>query len=125
MMNNRGQSLVLFILIIPILIGIIALVFDCGRMLVCKNNQENIAILALEYGLHDDEVDEISLEKILAFNFENGKYRINKENDEVNVALQSEVDGLFSSLFGFLKFKVITEYQGTIHDGEKIYNKIR
>ena len=40
-MNNKGQSLVLFILIIPILISIMALVIDVGKLLTTKANQEN------------------------------------------------------------------------------------
>ena len=40
-MNNKGQSLVLFVLIIPILLGITALVIDVGKTISTKNNINN------------------------------------------------------------------------------------
>ena len=41
-MNNKGQSLVLFILILPILLGSIVLVIDVGNAIVMKNKINNI-----------------------------------------------------------------------------------
>ena len=40
-MNNKGQSLVLFVLLIPIILGIITLVIDVGKSLVEKNSINN------------------------------------------------------------------------------------
>ena len=62
-MNNKGQSLVLFILIIPILIGIMALVIDCGKVLYTKSKQENTIELILEYTKEDLKNNTLEEEK--------------------------------------------------------------
>ena len=46
-MNNKGQSLVLFILILPILLGIMVLVIDVGNAIYTKNKINNITIIKL------------------------------------------------------------------------------
>mgnify|MGYP004483152361 FL=1 len=122
MMNNKGQSLVLFILIIPILIGVMALVIDCGRVIEVKNHQENICYLSLEYGL--DYEEKSILEDILRLNLENTKYQVNRNGENVDVVLEDEVDGVFSRMFGFLKFRVKSKYQGSLVDNKKVIKKV-
>ena len=51
MFNNKGQSLVLFVLMIPILLGIMALVIDVGNAFNQKNNLDNTILFIIEYGL--------------------------------------------------------------------------
>ena len=55
-MNNKGQSLVLFCLVIPIIVGVIVLVVDAGNALIKKNSLDNITEVVLDYGL--DRVDD-------------------------------------------------------------------
>ena len=52
MLNNKGQSLVLFILMIPILLGILALVIDVGNVIYQKNEIDNMILFVLDYGLN-------------------------------------------------------------------------
>lgn len=123
-MNNRGQSLVLFILIIPILIGIITLVCDCGRVYLCKIEQENISAIALEYGLEED----ISLDKvntILSLNLSDSNYSVTEDNDKISINVKSEVKGIFSRLFGFLKFDVVTTIRGYRENDKVVIEKIK
>ena len=58
MLNNKGQSLVLFILIIPMLIGIAAIVIDVGNAYNQKNEMNNAIELVLEYGLTSKQPSE-------------------------------------------------------------------
>ena len=41
-MNKKGQALVEFILILPILILILLLVIDMGRLMIMKNHLESV-----------------------------------------------------------------------------------
>ena len=122
MMNNKGQSLVLFILIIPILIGVMALVIDCGRVIEVKNHQENICYLSLEYGL-DYEEKSIFVD-LLKLNLNDTKYQVDLDDDVVYVTLEDDVDGIFGKLFGFVHFKVKSKYRGYFKDEEKVIEKI-
>ena len=123
MMNNKGQSLVLFVLIIPILLGIMAIVIDCGKVFLCKNRQENVLDLALEYGLTGEE--NTVIEDILDKNFDEGEHQVIWDDDKVSIVVHEKVDGLFSSLFGFSTFDVVSKYQGSLIDGKKRIEKVK
>ena len=50
-MNNKGQTLVLFVLILPIIIFIMLLVIDVSNMFITKQELNNINKIVLNYGL--------------------------------------------------------------------------
>ena len=111
-MNNKGQSLVLFILIIPILIGIMALVIDCGKVLYTKSKQENTIELILEYtkeDLKNNTLEEEKVKKLIDKNLENNKNIITIKKEKVSILTKEEVEGIFSKMLGFKEFKVETE----------------
>jgi len=63
MLNNKGQSLVLFILIIPIFLLLLIIVIDVGNMLMVRRELDNINYIALDYGIKNI-VDENLIDKI-------------------------------------------------------------
>lgn len=63
-LNNKGQSLVLFILLIPIILGIMALVFDLGNALTKKNEIDNVIEMVLENELKNTYVEDTDNDKI-------------------------------------------------------------
>ena len=42
MMNKRGQALIEFVLILPVLLLLIFAFIDFGRIIVCKNHLEGV-----------------------------------------------------------------------------------
>ena len=59
MLNNKGQSLVLFVVVLPILLLLLILVIDIGKVIVLKQELNNINEIVLDYG-----IDNISNEGI-------------------------------------------------------------
>ena len=51
MFNNRGQSLALFVITLPVLLIVLVLVIDIGRVISLKQELNNISELVLDYGL--------------------------------------------------------------------------
>ena len=54
MLNNKGQSLVLFVLLLPIMLGIMALVIDVGNVFVKKNHIDNVIMMVMDVTLDKD-----------------------------------------------------------------------
>ena len=54
-LNNKGQSLVMFILIIPIFLLIMTLVYDVGNAIYEKNKLSNVSYMTIQYGLDNIE----------------------------------------------------------------------
>jgi len=69
-MNNRGQSLVLFVLLIPLVLMILYAVYEIGRMTLLKHELDNINTIALDYGIDkiNDENIDIEIKELIEKN---------------------------------------------------------
>lgn len=117
MLNNKGQSLVLFILMIPILLGVMALVIDVGNVFNKKNEMENAIEFVIDYGLQK-ELEENELKKLLNYNLEDCENTLVIEDGKIIVFSNTYVDGIFSNLLNIKGFSIESSYQGYL-DGEK------
>ncbi len=92
-MNNKGQALVMFVLLIPILVLLIGIVFDIGNYLVQKNNYTNEIKDTIRYSLKKDlNEDEI---KILLDKNIGGNKEITKENNTLKIKVTDKISGNF------------------------------
>lgn len=138
-LNNKGQSLILFIIFLPILLGIMALVVDVGNALSKKNEQDNVIEYVLNYGLENGEVffennDEYyyneelvnwkdDLKILLDYNLENSNNEIVLNEKEIVIKSKSYVEGIFSNILNIKGFKIESEYKGYIENDKKIIQK--
>ena len=66
-MNDKGQSLVLFVFLIPLFIAIFAYVFDTCYIKINNNKLDNLSALAMNYVLKDKnkiEIEQLILESM-------------------------------------------------------------
>ena len=143
MFNNRGQSLVLFILVLPLLLFILILIVDVGRGMLLKNELDSINMIVLDYGL--DEMSDIDNKSnvdgnLLNNNVDDIKNRIkniimlNKRDidtikidivdNKIYVLLEDNVKGLFSKLIDISIFNVKSSYVGYIDNNDKRIERV-
>ena len=77
-MNSRGQSLISFVLVIPIILMILFMVYDIGNMVLLREKLDNINYITIDYGL--DKLDNLELDQKL-----NEMIKKNKDDKEVEV----------------------------------------
>lgn len=123
-MNNKGQSLVLFILIIPILLGMIVLVVDVGNAIYSKNKINNVIEMVIEYGLEDNYQEE-KLEELINYNLKNNNYKVEIKNEVINIKVEDYVNGIISNIINIDGFKIISEYTGYIENNKKVIKKVK
>ena len=122
MLNNRGQSLVLFVIILPIILLILLFVIDIGQAINLKLELDNINNIALDYGLdylfNDDLVYE--LEELIKTNKQDiDSVNINVEDNKIYIDMNEQYDGILSSLINVSIFDIKTSYVGYIENDEK------
>jgi len=69
-MNNKGQSLVVFVLVLPLIILIIAGIMEVGRLYLTKTEYENNIIETINFGLDNLDKDNVK-EKMMTLLDEN------------------------------------------------------
>lgn len=122
MLNNKGQSLALFVIVLPILLLILILVIDIGKIIVLKQELNNISELVLDYGL--DNLEQENIENDLVDLIKLNKNDIDEisiyiEDNKIYIELDEKSDGIFSSLIDFSIFRVSSSYVGYMENDEK------
>ena len=120
MFNNKGQSLVLFVIILPILLLILVLVLEVGKVITVKSELNNINDIVMDYGLanldkenlEEELIDLVKLNKNDIDNVE-----VNIDNEKIYITMYEKIDGVFASFVNVSIFNVKLSYVGYINDG--------
>lgn len=124
-LNNKGQSLVLFIVILPIMLFMFVLVYDIGNAIYEKNRLSNVNYMVTSYALDNENISESDIVNLINKNvngLSNIKVIIN--NDKVNISLSKNIKGVFGRMFDFNLITAYSEYIGYIDNGNKIIEKV-
>ena len=127
-LNEKGQSLALFIILIPLIIMFSSFVIDTGYMKYNKSKLDDINKIAVNYSL--DNMDIIEEEKI--------NYLIKKNDDEIDeiqISINTDeksvsitIEKSFKGIFGYFLDKDVydakSSYKGTIIDDKKIIERV-
>ncbi len=118
-MNNKGQALVVFVLVLPLIILIIAGVMEMGKLSLTKNEYENSIIDTINYGLDNLDKENVK-EKMTALLDKNisGTKNVEISDGVIKVHVTSNLDGMFSKLFKS-QYDINLTYKGYISEGKK------
>ncbi len=116
-MNNKGQTLVVFVLFLPVLVIVITMIINKSNMYYDKRNMENIAKEAINYGLSNIEDENIE-DKIKIFISKNidCEKEVKIEDGEIRVTLKKE-NKTIKKILGYGNIKI--KYKGKIEDNKK------
>lgn len=112
MLNKQGQTLVLFIILIPILLLLAAFVIDMGVILTNKMQLKEVTKLAIKENV--DNPDDINkIKKIFEINeIDISNLEINVIDNKINIKNEIEVKSIFGSVIGILNYKVKIDITG-------------
>ena len=116
-LNNKGQSLVMFVLLLPILLLVMVLVVDIGRFICDRQELDSICNIVLDYGL--DNYDDVDIEnKMVNLIILNDKdlndINVNISNENIYVKITKKDSSIFGNMFNIHLFNVNSYYVGDI-----------
>lgn len=116
-MNKKGQTLVVFVLFLPVLVIVITMIINKSNMYYDKINMENIAKEAINYGLSniEDENIENKIKIFISKNIDCEK-EVKIEDGEIRVTLKKE-NKTIKKILGYGNIKI--KYKGKIEDNKK------
>lgn len=107
MKNKRGQALIEFVLILPVLLLLIFALIDFGRIIVCKSHLEGVI----------NEVVNVPDEKISTYLKKDSDYKISydiKIDDYKTITLSTKLDLITPGLKNILKNPYIVKVERSI-----------
>lgn len=125
-LNNKGQSLALFIVIIPVLILVGIYVIDIGYLKYNENKLENINYIVVNEALTN--IDKVQVEDIKKLIEENGIKDINSSiimgENEISISLEKETKGIFGTLLNKNIYKIKSTCRGNLKDGKVVIERV-
>lgn len=122
-LNNKGQSLVMFIVLIPIVLLVFTLVYDVGNAIYEKERLSNTNYMTIEYALDNiNNVNENDLiELIMKNNSGLSSISVIIDNNVINIKISKNIRGIIGKMFDFDLIEARSEYTGKLtSDGKKI-----
>lgn len=118
-MKNKGQVLVLFLLLLPIMLMLIGLATDYGNNTLVKLESESSIKRVLKTALKED-LDQTKITELLKDNLNHASMIEVTVTDRIDVRVKLETKTLFSHLLGVSK----EQYQ-LVYQAYKVEDKIR
>ena len=126
-MNNKGQSLALFVILIPLILMLGVYAVDIGYMKYNQNKLDLVNKEAIDYAL--DNISDLNKEKVRDLIILNDKDVKTINIEDIDNGIQIEIDKSFKGLFGsFINkdvYDVKSVFEGTIIDGKKNIERVR
>lgn len=128
-MNKKGQVLIAFVLLLPVLFMFMGLIIDCGYLYLEKRNIDNNIKDVIKYGLknnlEEQDVLESKIKKQLNLNIENiDKLNIILEDSTIEIELTKRKKGIFTLIFSRGEYLITSHYKGRINDREIKIRKV-
>ncbi len=127
LLNNKGQSLVMFVLIIPIILLILVLIYDVAGALYEKNRLSNTSYLACEYALDNiDSIDENGVISYILKNSDNlNNISVIIKDNTIDIELDKNIKSVFGKNISLDLIEIRSKYRGTIINNEKNIERIK
>ncbi len=126
-LGNKGQSLAIFVIFIPVFIMIGTLVVDVCYAKYNQRKLDNIAKEVLRYGLK--HVDEEPFNNMVDLIYQNDsevddyKINIDEENKRIEITISKSTKGFFGSIVGKEIYKEKSSFVGYIENEKIIIEK--
>ena len=98
-MNNKGQSLVIFILLLPVIFILITGLWEIGNLSITQNRYKREIQDTIKYGLNHIEEENIEekLLNLLNTNLE-GTKDVRIENEEIEITVEYQYNSIYKAI---------------------------
>ena len=126
-MNSKGQSLALFVILIPLILILGVYAIDVGYMKYNQNKLDSVNKETIDYALNNiNDLDKEKVKNLILLNDQDIKV-INI--DDIDNGIKIEIDKSFKGLFGYFVNKDVYDvksvFKGTIIDEKKKIERVR
>lgn len=123
MKNNKGQVLIMFVMLLPVLLLFLGMIIDMGYNYFEKRKMDNIIKDTISYGFeHIAEEPEIlrsKLNNLITKNISNiTSNNIVIEDNYIKISLIKTNEGLFSKVLNKKLYEINSSYYGYVENEE-------
>ena len=119
-MNKRGQTLILFIILIPILLGFGAFIVDVSLVI-----SKNVELKEVSKTIIKDVIDQPSEEKVNRLFLENhiptDQLKVQIDDDEMRIQNEYKIESIFGAIIGIKDYDIKVDIVGILENEKVIF----
>ncbi len=120
-MNKRGQTLIIFVMLIPIILTMAALVIDVGLLYYKKNEYTGIVEESIKEYFKDEDLTS-ALETLTLNGVSLDDVLVSATDETISVTLDTKVDSIFGKVIRINDYEIKIARVGT-KDKERVIIK--
>lgn len=120
-MNKRGQTLIIFVMLIPIILTMAALVIDVGFLYYKKNEYTGIVEESIKEYFKDEDLTS-ALETLTLNGVSLDDVLVSATDEKISVTLDTKVDSIFGKVIRINDYEIKIARVGT-KDKERVIIK--
>lgn len=127
-LNNKGQSLILFVLMLPVLLFVMILVIDMGNLMVEKQKLNNINYIMIDYGLSNltkEDLEEYIYNNLKLNDEKIDKIKVSKTDNDITINLGKKESSMLGHILNLKEVEIISSYKGSIIDDKKVIERLK
>ena len=101
-MNKHGQTLILFVILIPIIIMLLAMVVDIGLVMGEKIRLEEVTKSVVKEAFDSDD----KIYELLKKNEVNNSVKLSRDDCKLKIEINEEVKSIFGGIIGIKKYDI-------------------
>ena len=123
-MNNKGQTLVIFIIILPLIILAMAFIVDTGLMIINKSKLDSTSKVIIDkYYDYEGDINLIVKEYLENNNIKYTNYSVRKDSN-LAIEIESTIDSIFGKVINLKEYKIKSKITGyKVNDKIKFKNE--
>ncbi len=121
-MNNRGQTLVIFIIILPVIILGVAYLVDTGLMYIGRSKLISTCKVIIDKYYEENNIEDKIEKYFIDNNIDYRDYKVSRDNN-LKLEVESTIDSIFGNIVGIKEYEIVVKVTG-YKDNEKIKFKV-
>ena len=119
-MNKHGQTLILFVILIPILLGLAAFVIDVGFMVSKRVELKEVSKTIIE-SVWEDANEEKIRDLFVKNDIPVEHLEVQITEESIYLVNDYEIDSIFGSVIGIKHYQVSVDITGSMKDGKVVF----
>ena len=111
-MNRKGQTLVIFIIILPVILIAMAYLVDTGLMLINKSKLDSTSKIIIDkYYDYECDIDSVIQKYLKDNNLNYTNYEVKKDNN-FNLKIDIKIASIFGKVVGLEEYEITSNITG-------------
>ena len=105
-MNKKGQSLVIFIIILPIIFASLAFIYDYALVVYNQNKYESVSKSIIKLNLQEEDIKDLYVKN----NYKIDNFKYENIDNKINISNYYYIDSVFGNILNIKKYKCEINY---------------